>query len=41
MHIITTTVGEITFPADQIIAALTYVKYLRSKNIEYTHIFED
>jgi len=41
MHIITTPAGEISFPSNQIMAALAYVKYLRSKNIEYTHIFED
>ena len=41
MHIITTPVGEITFPADQITAVLAYVKFLRSQNIDYTHIFED
>ena len=41
MHIITTPVGDITFPSDQLIAALAFVKYLRSQNIEYTHIFED
>jgi len=41
MHIITTIVGEITFPSDQLIAVFAYVKYLRSQNIEYTHIFED
>jgi hypothetical protein len=41
MHIITTPVGTIHFKADKIGEALLYVKYLRSKNIEYTHIFED
>jgi len=41
MHIITTTVGTITFPADQLIAVFAYVKFLRSQSIEHTHIFED
>tara|TARA_Y100001938_G_scaffold146511_2_gene225513 strand:- start:211 stop:336 length:126 start_codon:yes stop_codon:yes gene_type:complete len=41
MHIITTTVGTITFPADQLAAVFAYVKYLRSQNIDYTHVFED
>lgn len=41
MHIITTPVGTATFPRDQLAAVFAYVKYLRSQNIEYTHIFED
>jgi hypothetical protein len=41
MHHIITPAGEITFPADQLVAVFAYVKFLRSQNIEYTHYFED
>ena len=41
MHIITTSIGTTTFPPDQLIAVFAYVKFLRSQNIEHTHIFED
>ena len=41
MHHITTPIGDITFPSDQLKAVLAYVKFLISQNIEYTHYFEE
>ena len=41
MHIITTPIGTVTFPPDQLVAVFAYIKFLRSQNIEHTHIFED
>ena len=41
MHIIKTPAGTVYFQAAKISEALAFIKQLRARNIEYTHIFED
>jgi len=41
MHHITTPIGLTSFPSDQLIAVLAYVRFLISQNIKYTHYFEE